>query len=243
MARIRTIKPAAWQSAQVGRLPIPARLMWVVTITLADDEGRFNALPTIIAGHGYAYDEDAIPTVRPLLNEIAATGLLVLYEVDGVPYGAHPNFRVHQIINRPSPSRLPAPPEGSFTPHGQITEDSEGEGKGREEDRKGKEEDNAQGAVVSSPDVLAVCKLMEDVGLPFSDRGVVEKLISDHPQVDVVAAAEKCAAWAAGRSGVRHPLRALLPFVTAADAPEKKLPDPALAAYANIGAVDDGSGS
>lgn len=102
---------------------------------------------------------------------------------------------------------------------------------------------SAPSAVASHPEVTAVLNLMEGVGLPFSGPEPVEKLVADHPQVDIVAAAEKCAEWARGKSGVRHPLRALLPFVTAADAPEKRQADPALAAYANIGTVDDGSGS
>lgn len=139
MARIRTVKPDAWQDPRVGRLSTDARLLWVVLITMADDDGRFMALPAVIFGHGYPHDPDALQRIPGLLDELAACGLLTVYEVDGVAYGQHPKWSDHQKINRYTASKLPAPNEGSLRTHGGLTEPSRPEGKGREgsEERRG----------------------------------------------------------------------------------------------------------
>ena len=118
--RMRSIKPELWQDEAVGDLSRDARLLFIGLITMADDEGRFRALPSLILGHVFPYDVDALRRLDGWLREVADAGLIVLYEVDGRPYGVLPGFRRHQRINRPSPSRLPAPPitEDSVNAHG-----------------------------------------------------------------------------------------------------------------------------
>ena len=123
--RIRTLKPEMWQDEKVGRLSRDARLLFVTLITAADDDGRFRAVPQLLIGHGFPYDEDAPKRLQGWLKALSDTGLVVLYEVDGVPYGVLPNWSSHQKINRPSPSLLPPPPsERSVSAHGTVTEDS-----------------------------------------------------------------------------------------------------------------------
>ena len=107
--RIRTLKPEAWTDERVGRVSRDARLLWVGLITLADDEGRFRALPSLILGHAFPYDADAPRRLAGWLDEIADAGLVRFYDVDGVTYGALPKWCEHQKINRPAPSVLPAP--------------------------------------------------------------------------------------------------------------------------------------
>lgn len=107
--RIRTFKPEAWQDERVGGVSRDARLLWVVLITLADDEGRFRALPSLILGHGFPYDTDAPRKIDGWLSELDAAGLVRFYEFDGVPYGVFPKWTDHQRINRPAHSVLPAP--------------------------------------------------------------------------------------------------------------------------------------
>lgn len=118
--RIRSIKPESWQDEKIGALSHHARLLRVVLMTMADDDGRLRALPTLIIGHGYPYDDDVTPAkVRKWLAEIERVGLIRLYVVDGVPYGELPNWRKHQVINKATPSELPPPPlredDGSST--------------------------------------------------------------------------------------------------------------------------------
>lgn len=119
--RIRSLKPELWQSEQVGRLSRDARLLFVGLITLADDEGRFRALPAVILGHCLPYDEDAARRLERWLAELEQAGLVVRYNADGLPYGALPGFAGHQRINRPSQSKLPPP---SLNGHAPITTDS-----------------------------------------------------------------------------------------------------------------------
>lgn len=150
MPRIRTVKPEAPQHRKVGRLSISARWLWLVMITQADDEGRLVADPGQLRITAFPYDRDVTDSAaEDLLNEIEATGLIRLYEVNGVPYAYFPSWRDHQRINRPSPSKLPSY-QDSVSAHGTCDEASlrthaGSEGKGSEgikdqgTERKGEE--------------------------------------------------------------------------------------------------------
>lgn len=120
--RIRSIKPEMGQDEKFGQLSRDARLLFVGLISLADDEGRFRALPSVILGHWYPYDSDAARRLQTWLGELQAQRMVVLYEVASVPYGWLPGWH-HQRINRKTDSLLPAPPD-VVSPHGAITEDS-----------------------------------------------------------------------------------------------------------------------
>ena len=124
MPRIRTVKPEALQHRKIGRLSIWARWLWLGMVTQADDEGRLVADPGQLRLLVFGYDDDMTAAkVSDLLAEIAATGLIVLYAVNGVPYACFPSWPDHQRINRPTPSRLPAY-EASLKTHGGLTEPS-----------------------------------------------------------------------------------------------------------------------
>jgi hypothetical protein len=107
--RIRSLKPEAWQDERVGTVSRDARLLWVTIITLADDAGRFRALPAVLCGHGFPYDQDALRKVGTWLDELESAGLVRRYEHGGVAYGWLPKWEDHQRIQRPSPSVIPAP--------------------------------------------------------------------------------------------------------------------------------------
>lgn len=119
--RIRTVKPEAWHDEKVGRLSRDARLLFIVLITFADDDGRFRALPSAILGHGYPYDSDAGRKIDKWLAELAAESLIELYTVESLPYGRFPQWARHQRVNRATPSQLPAP---SVNGHRPLTEKS-----------------------------------------------------------------------------------------------------------------------
>lgn len=118
--RIRTLKPEIWADEKIGALSRDARLLFVGLITMADDEGRFRALPSAILGHVFPYDEDAGRKLERWLREIEQQHLLIRYEVDGFSYGALTGWGKHQKINRANPSTLPDP--WSLNDHGTITE-------------------------------------------------------------------------------------------------------------------------
>lgn len=140
MARIRTVKPEAWHSEQLCAVSRDARLLWVVLVTMSDDEGRFRLIPAAVIGHGFPVDEDAPELLQGWLAELAKEGLIVMYRNGRSVFGCHPNWRSHQRINKATASKLPAPDhedsevihvalrdsDGS-TPVG-VTDDYRGEG-------------------------------------------------------------------------------------------------------------------
>lgn len=107
--RIRSLKPETWQDEKVGRLSRDARLLFIGLITLVDDDGRFRALPAIILGHVFPFDEDAAKRLPKWMGELTKSRLVVRYEHDGIPYGVLPHFRDHQRISHPKASLLPSP--------------------------------------------------------------------------------------------------------------------------------------
>lgn len=117
--RIRTIKPEMWQDERIGQLSRDARLLLIGMITMADDEGRLRAMPSLICGHCFPYDQDAPKRVAAWIAELTATGLILTYERGGVQYAAFRHWRRHQRVNRATPSTLPAPDD-----HGVVAENS-----------------------------------------------------------------------------------------------------------------------
>ena len=121
MARIRTIKPSFWSDEKVSLLTREERLLYIGLISMADDEGRFPASPTAIAGYAFPFDELPNNRVRKWRDKLAEVALIEIYEAGGLEYGVIPKFRKHQRINRPSPSQLPEVPlfhDGSMSRDG-----------------------------------------------------------------------------------------------------------------------------
>lgn len=108
--RIRSLKPECWQDEAIGALSMGARLLFVGLITMADDEGRFRAQPSMLLGQLFPWDDVPPRKLAEWLAELEAGRLIVRYEIEGKPYGAFRNWRRHQRINRPTASELPQPP-------------------------------------------------------------------------------------------------------------------------------------
>lgn len=114
MARIRSLRPEVWDDEAVGSVCRDARLLFVGLITQADDEGRFRARSALLRARVFPYDDLTAAEVDAWLDALHAAQLIVLYEVDGERFGYLPGWRQHQRIDKPSPSRLPAPRESEF---------------------------------------------------------------------------------------------------------------------------------
>lgn len=132
MARIRTIKPDAFASESLSEVPIPARWTFAGLWTMADDDGRLRDEPRLVKAHVYPLDDDVTAAdVREHLDALEKVECIRRYQAGGKAYIAVTNFRDHQRINRPSPSKIPAPPwEGTPAPPpaGGLTEDSVSDG-------------------------------------------------------------------------------------------------------------------
>lgn len=111
MARIRTIKPETWESEKLGRLPILARLNFIGLISLADDEGRGRGDSAFLLARLHPYTQDVTPeAMQASLEILRDSGLAVFYQADGCSYYSLTGWGDNQKIDRPSASKLPAPP-------------------------------------------------------------------------------------------------------------------------------------
>lgn len=153
MPRIRQIKPETWDDEILGSVSRDARLLFVGSWNFADDEGRIRWTAASLKSKIFPYDEDlTIADVQGMMDELEAVGRVRSYVISGAvsqTFAVVVNFARHQVINRPRPSSLPAPPRVGADPdpgggapvpfsddavsdEGVITDDSlaEGEGEG-----------------------------------------------------------------------------------------------------------------
>lgn len=112
MPRIRTIKPEFWEDEDVGTMTHGARLLFVASWNLADDEGLLRWTPEYLKSSVFMYDEHVTTAVvRAFMDEIEECMLVVPYSggKSNQKLGWILRFHEHQRINRPSPPKLPPP--------------------------------------------------------------------------------------------------------------------------------------
>lgn len=129
MARIRTIKPEFFTSADIEDLTPLSRLFYAFLWTESDRDGRLEYRPRNWKNRFFPGDDKDIES---LSQELEEQGLFAVFEVDGTTYAYLPNFVRHQVINnRESESCLPEPPrvKDAFT---RVKAEGRKEGKGRE---------------------------------------------------------------------------------------------------------------
>ena len=97
MARARNIKPGFFRNADLVELSMEARLLFIGLWTLADRAGRLEDRPKQIKMDVFPADS---VDCDALLNQLAATGMVVRYEVNGGRYLQVVNFSKHQNPHR-----------------------------------------------------------------------------------------------------------------------------------------------
>lgn len=107
MARKRMIDPEFWSDEQVGKWSPWARLFYIGLWNFADDQGRFKAHNVLLQSQIFPYDGSAVDINR-LKKELGDK--IEWYTVDGSQYGYVRKFNIYQKIDRPTTSKLPAPP-------------------------------------------------------------------------------------------------------------------------------------
>lgn len=112
MARIRTIKPEAFESEDLAAVDVTAMVTFFGLLTQADDSGRFRDHPAVIAGRLWALRPEHTPAhVARDLEQLAEVGLVCRYTgCDGKSWLHIVTWDRHQKINRASDSRLPRCP-------------------------------------------------------------------------------------------------------------------------------------
>ncbi|MGX1851683.1 hypothetical protein [Streptomyces sp. NPDC055299] len=134
MARIRTIKPEAFNSESLAAVSLAAERTFFGLLTQSDDHGRFRDQPAVIAGLLWSLRPEHGPLgVEDDLTQLHAAELICRYQGDnGKRYLHIVTFAQHQKVNRPSGVRHPAcphhdlgiPHEPSRVAHGALTEPS-----------------------------------------------------------------------------------------------------------------------
>jgi len=183
MARIRTIKPEFWLNEELAALPATTRLLAIGLLNHSDDEGYFVANHRVIKAAIFPFDDSL--SIQGMLMELSRLDYIRLANgSDGKPYGVVVNFKKHQVVNRPTASKikpLASFSEFSVTTHGVITDDSLPERKGKERNRE-EERNAAASATVSSRKPLQTLK-----GYAEKQKAAGQKAIPDDHAVHTYA--------------------------------------------------------
>jgi hypothetical protein len=105
------IDPGIWSDPTIGELTIPARLLFIGMLSLADDEGRIDLNVRYLRKEIFGYDDLTIADVCNLLSEIRLKCKNIqIYTVDDREYAVFLTWQEYQKIDRAYRSRLPDPP-------------------------------------------------------------------------------------------------------------------------------------
>lgn len=111
MARKRMLSPDIWESESFSSLSDLAKIVFISLISHADDEGRGKASAGYVKSMTFPYDEGRrVTDVAKALSEIAQSMSVCFYAVNGSDYYCLTNWAAWQKIDKPSRSKLPAPP-------------------------------------------------------------------------------------------------------------------------------------
>jgi hypothetical protein len=108
VGRIRSIKPEFPQSETTGALSRDARLLFIQLWTIVDDEGRARASSRLLASLLYPFDKLPDELMDEWLDELEEQNAIRRYVVNGTTYLEIVNWLIHQKIDHPGKSRLPA---------------------------------------------------------------------------------------------------------------------------------------
>lgn len=133
MARIRTIKPEFWVDDAMVELSPWARLLFIALLNFVDDEGLIEYKPKRIKMQVFPADS---VSVQGELDALIESSRLEVVSSDQGNLLHVVNFRRHQAINRPTPTRFTGlPADFSLSTPLLVSESSSWKGK----EGKGKE--------------------------------------------------------------------------------------------------------
>lgn len=108
----RVIKESIRTSKSVNSLSDFQFRVWLYLITYVDDYGRGSADAELLKGFLLPRRKGVTEgQIQKALDDLANTGMIRLYEVDGEPFLCFPNWDMHQRIQTKK-SKHPAPPDG-----------------------------------------------------------------------------------------------------------------------------------
>lgn len=108
----RIIKDSIRTSKSVNGMTDFQFRLWVYLITYVDDYGRGSADPELLKGFVFPRRKGVTEsTIEKALADLANSGSILLYDVDGESYFCFPNWGEHQRIQTKR-SKFPAPSDG-----------------------------------------------------------------------------------------------------------------------------------
>ena len=106
MARIRTIKPEFWAHEELSSLPESVHILAAALLNYADDDGYFNANHQLVKAVCFPIREPSV-TIHVGLRELSRIGYIYTgIGSDGKNYGRIVKFKEHQVINKPTKSKI-----------------------------------------------------------------------------------------------------------------------------------------
>lgn len=110
----RMIKETIRTSKSVNALSDFNFRMWTYLITYVDDYGRGSADPELLKGLVFPRRQSLkVSQIRSALKDLAAAGMITLYESEGEPFFYFPKWTKHQRVQTKK-SKFPEPPQVSF---------------------------------------------------------------------------------------------------------------------------------
>lgn len=215
MARIRTVKPDLWQNEEIATLSEAACLLSIGILNHADDEGYFKANPKLIKAALFPLREPSV-SIPDMLTELSNIGYIALFEgSDGKQYGHVVNFKKHQTISRPTPSKIKpllSNKENSVSAHGVL---HVGKEQGKEQGKERKEEctkpPSASAPTDDSPTVIHI-PLNDKTEFPIR-KSKVDEWAELYPAIDVEQELRNMRGWCLNNPTRRKTKTGVLKFV------------------------------
>ena len=93
----------------MGRISRDARLTFILLWPQCDDSGRVRGNMTMLSAILFPYDRDSREKFPDWIKELEGENCITRYSLEADEYLAVVNWKKHQKIDRPSPSKCPPP--------------------------------------------------------------------------------------------------------------------------------------
>lgn len=211
----RIIKESIRTSKSINQLTDFQFRLWTYLLTYVDDYGRGSADPELLKGFVFPRRKSVTESnIKAGLTDLACTGLIHLYEVDGEPYLCFPTWAEHQRIQQKR-SKFPPPPHNDgqqevTVGHRDIPLESESESQSESESES--ENICAEPETVSAPPVIEL-PLNDGTMYPISQEQCQE-WAGLYPAVDVIQQLRQMRGWLDANPTRRKTKRGIRRFIT-----------------------------
>lgn len=97
-----------WESEDFGKLSTLAKLVFIGLFSLADDEGKGKANPTLLKSKLFPYNDNVRSAdIEKTLSEISSNMSTIFYTCNETEYYSLLSWNTFQKIDKPSESRIP----------------------------------------------------------------------------------------------------------------------------------------